>query len=164
MITIEPIKPEEWSETFRMMKPVFAAGDTVTYAPDITEAEAFAAWIKAAEATFVAKDDRGNIVGSYYLRANQPGLGSHVANAGYVVSPDARKRGIAAQLCEHSQEEAKRRGFRAMQFNIVVSTNEGAVRLWEKLGFQVVGRVPEAFQHKQLGYVDALVMWKKLTA
>lgn len=163
MITIEAIKPEEWKDAWRIMKPVFARGDTCTYAPDITEAEAFAAWIKSPAATFVAKDDRGDLVGIYYLKANQTGLGSHVANAGYVVSVDARNRGVAGKLCEHSQEEAKRRGFLAMQFNMVVSTNEGAVRLWQKLGFDIVGRIPEAFRHKDRGFVEALVMWKKLT-
>lgn len=164
MITIDAIRPEEWSEAWRIMKPVFARGDTCAYAPDITEAEAFAQWIKAPAATFVAKDDNGDLVGIYYLKANQPGLGAHVANAGYVVSEAARNRGVARKLCEHSQEEAKRRGFLAMQFNFVVSTNEAAVRLWQKLGFDVVGRVPEAFRHKELGFVDALVMWKKLSS
>jgi ribosomal protein S18 acetylase RimI-like enzyme len=164
MITIEAIKPEEWKDAWRIMQPVFASGDTVAFAPDITEAEAFAAWIKAPVATFVAKDDQGNLVGIYYLRANQPGLGSHVANAGYIVAREARKRGIAAQLCEHSQDEARRRGFLSMQFNVVVSTNESAVRLWQRLGFEIVGRVPEAFRHRELGLVEILVMWKKLTA
>jgi L-amino acid N-acyltransferase YncA len=164
MTTIEAIKPEEWKEAFAIMRPVFARGDTCTYAPDITEADAFAAWIKQAEATFVARDDKGELVGIYYLRPNQPGLGSHVANAGYVVSESARGRGVAALLCEHSQAEAKRRGYRAMQYNIVVSTNEVAVRLWQRLGFEIVGRVPEGFRHKDLGYVDTLVMWKSLGA
>jgi L-amino acid N-acyltransferase YncA len=164
MLTIEAIKPEEWKDAWRIMKPVFATGDTCAYSPEITEAEAFAAWIKTPVATFVAKDAQGDVVGIYYLRANQPGLGSHVANAGYVVSTQARKRGVAAELCEHSQAEAKRRGFLAMQFNIVVSTNEGAVRLWQRLGFDTIGRIPEGFRHKELGFVDILVMWKKLTA
>jgi len=162
MIAIEAIRPEEWSAAWKIMQPVFAKGDTCAFAPDITEAEAFAAWIKTPAATFVAKDEHGELVGIYYLRANQPGLGSHVANAGYVVSSTARNRGIAGQLCEHSQAEAKSRGFLAMQYNIVVSTNEVAVKLWQKLGFQIVGRVPEAFAHKQLGFVDIVVMWKKL--
>jgi len=163
MFTIEAIKPEEWHDAFAIMRPVFARGDTCAFAPTISEAEAFAAWIRAPEATFVAKDENGDIVGIYYLKANQPGLGSHVANAGYIVSEAARGRGIAAELCEHSQAEAKRRGFLAMQFNLVVSTNEVAVRLWEKLGFTVVGRVPEGFRHKQLGLVDIVIMWKKLS-
>lgn len=162
MITIGAIKPEDWSAAWKIMQPVFATGDTCAYAPDITEAEAFAAWIKVPEATFVAQDDHGSLVGIYYLKANQPGLGSHVANAGYVVSKQARNRGVAAQLCEHSQAEAKRRGFLAMQFNMVVSTNEVAVKLWQKLGFQIIGRVPEAFRHAELGFVDAVVMWKKI--
>jgi ribosomal protein S18 acetylase RimI-like enzyme len=162
MTTIEAIKPEEWKEAFAIMRPVFARGDTCAYAPDITEAEAFAAWIKQAEATFIARDDQGELVGIYYLRPNQPGLGSHVANAGYIVSESARGRGVAARLCEHSQAEAKRRGYRAMQYNIVVSTNEVAVKLWQRLGFEIVGRIPEGFRHKDLGYVDTLVMWKRL--
>ena len=164
MISIEAIKPEEWSEAWRIMQPVFAGGDTCAYAPEISEAEAFAAWIKAPSATFVAKDERGNLLGIYYLKTNQPGLGSHVANCGYVVSEAARGQGVAAALCEHSQEEAKRRGFLAMQFNIVVATNEVAVRLWQRLGFAIVGRVPAAFRHKQLGFVDILVMHKQLSA
>lgn len=162
MITIDAIKPEEWKEAFAIMRPVFARGDTCAFAPDITEAEAFAAWIKQPEATFIARDDQGELVGIYYLRPNQPGLGSHVANAGYIVSEHARGRGIAALMCEHSQAEAKRRGYRAMQFNIVVSTNEGAVRLWQRLGFQTIGRVPEGFRHRDRGYVDTLLMWKAL--
>lgn len=161
-ISIAAIKPEEWKEAFAMMRPVFARGDTFTYAPDITEAEAFAAWIKQSEATFVARDDKAELVGIYYLKPNQPGLGSHVANAGYIVAESARGRGIATQLYEHSQAEAKRRGYLAMQFNIVVSTNETAVRLWQRLGFDIIGRVPEGFRHKELGYVDTLIMWKRL--
>jgi ribosomal protein S18 acetylase RimI-like enzyme len=163
MFLIEAIKPNEWSEAWRIMQPVFARGDTCAYAPDITEAEAFTQWIKLPSATFVAKDDHGNLLGIYYLRVNQPGLGSHVANAGYIVSDAARGKGVASALCEHSQEEAKRRGFLAMQFNIVVSTNEAAIRLWQKLGFSIVGRVPDGFRHKQLGFVDILVMWKRLS-
>lgn len=162
MIAIHPIAPDEWTEAWNLLRPVLAAGDTVAYGPDTTEAEARAAWTAAPLATFVAKDDHGTMVGIYYLKANQPGLGSHVANAGYVVSAAARGRGIAAQLCEHSQEEAKRRGFLAMQFNLVVSTNEVAVRLWQKLGFSIVGRLPDAFRHQELGLVDAFVMWKRL--
>ena len=123
--------------------------------------EAFAAWIKGAEATFVAKDDHGSLVGIYYLKANQPGLGSHVAMRLRREQNSAQPRRRRA-LCEHSQAEAKRRGFLAMQFNLVVSTNEVAVKLWQKLGFQIVGHIPEAFRHSELGFVDAIVMWKKL--
>ena len=110
----------------------------------------------------VAVDDDGAILGTYYLKPNHEGGGAHVCNCGYMVAEQARGRGVASQLCEHSQAEARRRGFRAMQFNFVVSTNERAVRLWQSLGFQVVGRLPGAFRHPALGFVDALVMFRGL--
>jgi ribosomal protein S18 acetylase RimI-like enzyme/trans-aconitate methyltransferase len=163
MMTIEPIRSDEWPEAWSILHPVIAAGDTLMHAPEVSERDVFEAWVTAPAATFVARD-AGRIVGLYYLKPNQPGLGSHVANAGYVVSTEARGRGIAALLCEHSQREAIRRGFLAMQFNCVVSTNDVAVKLWEKLGFTTVGRVPDAFNHRELGPVDILVMWKRLTS
>ena len=162
MITIEPFDESAWSEAWALLRPVFARGDTLAHPPDTSETDAHGAWVKAPLATFVARDENGRVVGLYYLKANAPGLGSHVANAGYVVSQAARGRGVAAQLCEHSQAEAKRCGFQAMQFNYVVSTNEAAVHLWQKMGFSIVGRVPEAFRHQERGLVDVLVMWKRL--
>lgn len=162
MITIEPLDESAWTEAWALLQPVCAQGDTLAHKPDIAEADAHAAWVTAPLATFVARDENRRVVGLYYLKANYQGLGSHVANAGYVVSQAARGRGIAAQLCEHSQAEAKRRGFESMQFNYVVSTNEAAVHLWQKMGFSIVGRVPEAFRHKERGLVDVLVMWKRL--
>ncbi|HEY3593891.1 MAG TPA: GNAT family N-acetyltransferase [Polyangiaceae bacterium] len=162
MISIQPIEPRDWPEAWKILHTVFAAGDTFAYAPETTERQAHTAWVDSPLATFIAKEEDGTIAGIYYLKPNQPGLGSHIANAGYVVSVSARGRGIATQLCEHSQEEAKRRGFLAMQFNLVVSTNEIAVRLWQKLGFTIVGRVPDGFQHRELGLVDTFVMWKRL--
>jgi len=112
-------------------------------------------------ATFVAVEGE-TLLGTYFIKANQPGLGSHVCNCGYVVSPAASGRGVATALCEHSQQFAREQGFRAMQFNFVVATNERAVKLWERMGFAVVGRLPGAFRHLRLGYVDALVMFKSL--
>lgn len=164
MITIQAIKPSDWSEAWAIMQPVFAAGETFAFAPDTTEAEAFAAFVTAPCATFVAIDEQARLVGIYYLRANQPGLGSHVANAGYIVSEAARGRGVASLMCEHSQAEARRRGFLALQFNTVVSTNEPALRLWTKHGFKVVGRVPKAFRHARHGLVDVIIMHKALDA
>jgi hypothetical protein len=102
------------------------------------------------------------VVGTYFIKPNQPGLGDHVCNCGYVVSPSAQGQGIAARMCEHSQQWAVANGFRAMQFNLVVATNERAVRLWERLGFSAVGRLPGAFRHQRLGFVDASVMLKQL--
>jgi ribosomal protein S18 acetylase RimI-like enzyme len=105
---------------------------------------------------------RKKMVKSYYLRANQQGGGSHVANCGYMTAPWAAGRGIASAMCGHSLDRARERGFRAMQFNIVISTNARAVRLWEKFGFEIAGRLPEAFHHSKAGYVDAYVMFRKL--
>lgn len=112
----------------------------------------------------MATDTGGAVIGTYFLKPNQPGLGSHVCNCGYVVAAQARGRGVAAAMCEHSQDQARALGFRAMQFNFVVATNESAVRLWQRQGFAVVGRLPGAFRHQKLGFVDALVMYKQLVA
>lgn len=162
MPTIRPIEQSDWPATWRILESVFRVGDTYSFAADISEEEAFGAWIRVPTATFVAEDEVGQIVGTYYLKANQPGQGAHVCNCGYVVAETARGKGIASVMCEHSQQEATRRGFRAMQYNLVVSTNTGAVRLWQKLGFKIVGTLPEAFLHPSQGFVDAYVMYKRL--
>ena len=162
MISISRYASVDWPAIWSVIEPVFRAGETYSFAPDISETDASRIWIDAPLATFVAKDETGAVLGTYFIKPNQPGLGAHVCNCGYIVSERARGRGVAAAMCEHSQEEAKRLGFRAMQFNFVVSTNESAVRLWQKLGFDIVGRLPGAFRHARLGYVDALVMYKHL--
>lgn len=164
MTRIRLAEPRDWPAIWRILEPVFRRGDTHAFSSSITEAEARTVWMDVPQATLVAVDDSGDILGTYYIKANQSGGGAHVCNCGYVVSESARGRGIATQMCEHSQEHAVERGFRAMQFNLVVSTNEVAVRLWERLGFDVVGRLPGAFHHPDLGYVDALVMFKQLDA
>lgn len=161
MTTVRKFEAGDWPAVWRLIQPVFRAGETCAYSPDISQADARNAWIDAHPATYVAEAD-GTILGTYYLKPNQPGLGSHVCNAGYIVSEKARGKGVATLMCKHSQVEAKRMCFRAMQFNIVVSTNETAVRLWQKLGFEIVGRLPGAFKHSKLGYVDAFVMYKEL--
>ena len=158
---IRPFRDEDWPEMWRLLQATFAAGDTYTFPPDSSEADIRRAWVELPLATFVAREGEA-LLGTYFIKPNQPGLGSHVCNCGYVVAPESRGRGVAAALCEHSQQFARERGFRAMQFNFVVATNEVAVRLWRKLGFEVVGRLPGAFRHQRLGYVDALVMYKSL--
>jgi len=162
MITIRLFTENDWPAVWKIIAPVFRAGETYAYSPEISEEDAHHAWIEKPAATFVVETEAGEIVGTYYLKPNQPALGGHVCNCGYIVAEAARGRGIATRMCEHSQEAARRRGYRAMQYNLVVATNEGAVRLWQKLGFEIVGRLPGAFNHRRLGYVDALVMYKDL--
>jgi ribosomal protein S18 acetylase RimI-like enzyme len=164
VITIRPAADSDWPPLWQLIEPVFRAGETYTLPRDITEEEARRTWMDAPLATYAALGDAGQLLGTYFLRPNQGGGGSHVCNCGYIVSPDSRNKGVASLMCRHSQEQALRLGFLAMQFNFVVSTNESAVRLWEKLGFAVVGRLPGAFRHPSLGLVDALVMYKALTA
>ncbi len=162
MIDIRPFIDPDWPAVWRIVKPVFRAGETYVYSPDIGEEEAYRLWVEVPEATFVAVDKEDQLLGTYYLKPNQPGQGSHVCNCGYIVAREARGRGIASDMCQHSQDEAVARGFRAMQYNLVVATNEGAVRLWHKHGFEIVGRLPASFHHPRQGYVDAYVMFKQL--
>jgi L-amino acid N-acyltransferase YncA len=141
---------------------VVVTGDTYTFDPDISREGALAYWLHPSNWCYVAERE-GNVVGTYILKANQPGLGSHVANAAFMVSPHARGFGVGRAMGEHSLSEARRLGFRAMQFNLVVSTNESAVGLWQQLGFKIVGTLPGVFRHSQRGFVDAYVMFRSLT-
>jgi ribosomal protein S18 acetylase RimI-like enzyme len=159
---IRPCAANDWPRLWPILHATFVKGDTYTFAPDATEEAIFHAWIELPLATFVACDDAGAVLGSYYLKANQPGHGGHVANCGFVVAESARGHGVAARMCEHAQAMALARGFLAMQFNFVVASNHGAIRLWRKLGFEIVGTLPRAFRHPQLGLVDAHVMYKWL--
>ena len=164
MLEIREYRESDWAMIWSILQEVIRAGDTYTFSPQSTAEEIRSAWIEVPARTFVACDAAGQILGSYFIKANQPGLGAHVCNCGYVVSSMAQGRGIASQMCEHSQAQALAMGFRAMQFNFVVATNTRAIQLWERLGFSVVGRLPGAFQHQRLGYVDALVMFKRLAS
>lgn len=158
---IRELRPEEFELVWPFFRAVVAAGDTYAYPPDMALEEARRTWTAPPARAFVAILD-GKAVGTSSIRPNQAGLGDHVANAGYMVAPEARGRGIARALCEHSLEAAREAGFDAMQFNYVVSTNEGAIRLWQRCGFEIVGRVPRAFRHRELGPVDVLVMHRFL--
>jgi L-amino acid N-acyltransferase YncA len=140
---------------------IVVAGDTYAFDPGMPREEALAYWFGAATRTYVAEDNRC-VVGTYILRPNQAGPGAHVANAAFMVAPDARGLGVGRSMAEHSLAEARRLGFRAMQFNFVVSTNEGAVRLWKQLGFEIVGTLPGAFRHPRKGHVDVYVMFRSL--
>jgi RimJ/RimL family protein N-acetyltransferase len=164
MIEIRPAEQKDWTAIWQIVRPVFRAGETYPFSPDITEAEAHRAWVELPSATFVAVDGDNKVLGTYYIKPNQPALGAHVCNCGYIVAKEARGKGVASEMCKHSQREAISRGFRAMQYNLVVSTNEVAVRLWKRQGFEVIGTLPGAFRHPRLGYVDAFVMYKQLEA
>lgn len=160
-MTIRPATPDDHSALWALLEPVIRAGEELAVPRDGTIADGFAYWIPPGAEVFVA-EDAGEVLGSYFVRANQRGGGAHVANAGYVTAPHARGRGIARAMCSHSLAHARARGFRAMQYNFVVSTNERAVRLWQAMGFSIVGRLPGAFAHPTLGDVDALVMYQAL--
>ena len=160
-VAIREIRPHEFDLVWPIFHEVVAAGDTYSYAPDTSFDEARNLWTGGGTRCFVATDGAVS-VGCYMLKANQPGLGNHFANAGYMVASSARGRGIARQLCEHSMAQARGAGFTAMQFNFVVSNNEVALNLWRNLGFDIVGRIPNAFRHARLGLVDVLVMYRPL--
>ena len=144
-----------------ILEPMIRRGDCYTLPREMSREESLKFWFAPGNETFASEED-GAIVGTYFLRANQRGGGAHVANCGYVTAKGAEGRGIARAMCLHSLERAKQRGFRAMQFNFVVSTNERAVKLWLSLGFEIVARLPGAFQHPECGFVDAFVMYKHL--
>ncbi len=160
-ITIRFARDEDFEALWPILRGVIRAGDTYAYDPDMSCDAAFDLWMKAPRATYVAMIG-GKILGTYYIKTNQQGGGAHVCNCGYMVAPSGRGQGLAAAMCLHSQDEARAMGYMAMQFNFVVSTNTGAIRLWERLGFETVGRLPLAFNHPTAGLVDALVMSKPL--
>jgi ribosomal protein S18 acetylase RimI-like enzyme len=163
LIQIRPSKAEDRQALWRILEPVLRAGETYPQPRDISEADALAYWLQPAHEGFVAEDEETHeIVGTYYLKANTSGPGSHVANCGYMTLPTAQNRGIARAMCMHSLVRARARGFRAMQFNLVISSNERAVHLWQSCGFRILTRLPGAFLHPKLGYVDALILWQDL--
>ena len=158
---IRPATPADAAAIWAIIGPTIRAGETYALDRNMSEAEALAYWFGADKAVFVAEAE-DKILGSYYLRANQAGGGAHVANCGYMTAASATGRGVARAMAEHSLAEACDRGFRAMQFNFVVATNDRAIRLWQSLGFEIVGRLPGAFAHPAHGFVDALVMYRAL--
>lgn len=160
-ITLRRAEADDWSAIWPFFRSIVEAGESYPHPSDMPEAEARTIWMEAPAATCVAERE-GRVVGSYYIKPNQLGRGAHVCNCGYMVDPAARGGGVATAMCLHSQDEARRLGFLAMQFNLVVSTNEAAVHLWRKLGFEQVGVLPRAFDHARLGLVDALVMYRWL--
>ncbi len=161
MMSLRSATEADWPSVWSIIRQVAAAGNTFFLEPDVSESAARDYWMGPGLSAYVAEDD-GEIVGTYTVKANHRGLGSHVANAGYMVRPGLDGRGIGFQLAQHSLAEARAAGFQAMQFNTVVSTNHRAIALWQRLGFNVVGTVPKAFRHLELGLVDLHIMHRFL--
>jgi L-amino acid N-acyltransferase YncA len=161
VLTIRPATETDHGIIWKIFHEVVATGATYAFDPKISRDDALAYWFRADTHTYVAEKDR-EIVGTYTLRPNQAGGGAHVANAAFLVAANARGQGIGRAMGEHSLSEARRLGFRAMQFNFVVSTNESAMRLWQQLKFKIVGTLPAAFRHPTKGYVDVYVMFRSL--
>jgi ribosomal protein S18 acetylase RimI-like enzyme len=158
---IRPAASNDREAIWRIMEPIIRGGETYSLPRDMSRDGALDHWFAPDRSVFVA-DEGGQIIGTYYLRANRLGPGAHVSNAGFMVSAKVGGKGVGQALCEHALATAKARGFAAMQFNFVVAANDRAVRLWQRMGFAEIGRAPDAFQHPRLGLVDALVMYRKL--
>ena len=158
---IRPAEPRDDDAIWAILEPTFRAGETYPIPRDISRVDALAYWRSPGHSVFVAEQD-GRVLGTYYLRANNRGGGAHVANCGYMTAPEAYGRGVAQAMCAHSLDEARARGFRTMQFNFVIASNERAVKLWQSCGFAIVGTLPQVFAHPRLGLVDAYVMHRAL--
>lgn len=161
MPNIRPAEARDREAIWQIFRDVVAAGTTYAYPADTPRAEALRLWMEAPRACYVAERE-GQVRGTYYLKTNQPGRGAHVCNAGYMVHADARRQGLGRTMCAHSLDEARRLGYAAMQYNLVVATNEAAIHLWKEMGFEIVGTLPEAFDHAEQGRVDAHVMYRLL--
>lgn len=161
MINIRKSNSTDANEIWEILKPIIHEGDSFAFSPKSTKEEILDYWFSSSKYTYTALLD-GKIVGTFFIQDNQPGLGSHIANAGYATSPNAYGQGIGKQMGIFSLDEARKLGYKAMQFNIVVKTNERAVKLWQSIGFNIIGEIPEAFQHKSLGLVNAYIMYQKL--
>ena len=158
---IREATPDDYDGIWEIFSRVVRPGDTYAFDPQTKKEEMAALWMAPTMKTFVAEDE-GEIVGSYFIKPNQPGLGAHVANCGYIVHPAVRGKGIGYIMGLHSLDNARKQGFKSIQFNIVVSTNVVAVRLWEKLGFTIVGTIPQGFNHRELGFVDIYIMHRSV--
>ena len=160
-VAIRPHFPGDDAALWRILEPVFRAGETYAIDSDISRDDALAYWCGPERRVFSALVD-GVVAGSYYIVRNQKGGGSHVCNCGFATDPGQTGKGVARAMLAHALDTARSLGFRAMQFNFVVSSNSRAVAIWERAGFEIVGRLPDAFRHPEKGYVDALVMYKAL--
>ena len=155
-------KEKDYDDIWEIFSWVVKTGDTYVFDPDTPKEALHKIWLADNMDTFVAVDDDGSMVGTYFIKPNQIDLGNHIANCGYMVNPEYQGRGVGNQMCEHSITFAREKGYLGIQFNIVVSTNTNAVKLWKKFGFEIIGTTPIGFRHKELGLVDTYIMFKKL--
>jgi len=160
-LTIRQAAEVDFDAIWGIFHHVVQSGDTYAFSPETTRSQAHDIWMTPPATPYVVEID-GRIGGTYILKPNQPDLGSHIANAAYVVHPENRRQGVGEAMCRHSIETARHAGYRAIQFNLVVSSNTGAITLWEKLGFHRIGRIPEGFRHPTLGFIDAYIMYRSL--
>ncbi len=158
---ISEITRSDFESFWPVFKEVVSAQETYAFDPEIELESAYNLWCLSPQKTYAIKDN-GLVLGSYFIKANASGPSSHISNCGYMVSPESRGKGVARMLCLHSQQIASKLGYTAMQFNSVVSTNEIAINLWKKLGYDIIGTIPQAYNHKKLGYVDSFIMYKQL--
>ncbi len=158
---ISEITKSDFEEFWPVFKEVVLTQETYAFDPEINFEKAYNLWCLSPEKAYVIKES-GIILGSYYIKANASGPSSHISNCGFMVSPESRGKGVARKLCLHSQQVAIELGFTAMQFNSVVSTNEVAIKLWEKLGYKIIGTIPNGYKHKKQGFVDSFIMYKQL--
>jgi L-amino acid N-acyltransferase YncA len=161
MIVIKKAKKADHDNVWNIIKAVIATGDTYVFDPNSSKESLLKYWFGKDKHTYVARVE-GEIVGTFVIKNNQPDLGSHIANASYMVAPSAAGKGIGKIMGEYSLIEAKKLGYHAMQFNIVVKSNERAVRLWQKIGFSIIGEIPDAFRDVKHGLTNAYILYQKL--
>ena len=161
-MSIREFEERDWPALWAMLEPIFRAGETYALPTDVSQGEAYRFWVTAPRLCYVAVNPDDEPIGSYFMKTNHPGPGSHVCNCGYAVSPEARGQGLAGTLCQHSLDVAREQGYRAMQYNMVVANNTAAIHVWRSHGFEVVGTIPEGFEHPTEGFVDAYVMHRHL--
>ena len=160
-IKITPATSADEERIWALLQPVFSAGDTYAVDPLIDRDAAIAYWMEADKTAFILRVE-GQAVGTYYIRPNQPGGGAHICNCGFITAPSARGKGVARRMLDHALIEAKQQGYRAMQFNFVLASNQRALAIWQRNGFETIGRIPQAFLHPKQGYVDALILHRSL--
>jgi len=160
-IKITPATSADEERIWALLQPVFSAGDTYAVDPLIDREAAIAYWMEADKTAFILRIER-QAVGTYYIRPNQPGGGAHICNCGFITAPSARGKGVARRMLDHALIEAKQQGYRAMQFNFVLASNQRALAIWQRNGFATIGRIPQAFLHPKQGYVDALILHRSL--